>query len=138
MGSNTTGYVIKGLRKGHHLTQSELAERIGKKLRTVQKYENGTITPPLDVLEKIAAVFNVTVADLIGDEADHQYESDLDSLKALIDSGDIDKSMAVDAVMLSHFIDVFKILNKEGKLEAMRRVTELIFMPEYRNNPEDQ
>ena len=52
-----TGENIKRLRKKYNLTQTELANKIGRTLRTVQKYEAGEILPPVDIIYKINDIF---------------------------------------------------------------------------------
>ena len=47
------------------MTQAELAEAIGKSLRTVQKYESGDIDIPLSVLYDISIVLGVSVSYLV-------------------------------------------------------------------------
>ena len=52
-----TGENIKRLRKKYNLTQTELANKIDRTLRTVQKYEAGEILPPDDIIYKINDIF---------------------------------------------------------------------------------
>ena len=52
-----TGENIKRLRKKYNLTQTELANKIDRTLRTVQKYESGEILPPIDIIYKINDIF---------------------------------------------------------------------------------
>lgn len=56
---------IKKYRKLNKLTQKELAEKIGKKERTIRGYEADDTVPPLTVIRKIAEIFNVQDTDLI-------------------------------------------------------------------------
>ena len=41
------GERIKAARKAAHLSQTELAQRLDKTMRTVQKYESGEIEPSI-------------------------------------------------------------------------------------------
>ena len=52
-----TGENIKRLRKKYNLTQTELANKIDRTLRTVQKYEAGETLPPVDIIYKINDIF---------------------------------------------------------------------------------
>lgn len=65
MDDNKIGMNIKKYRKGK-FTQQELANKIGKTESSIRKYEKGLVTIPLDVLNKIATVLEVKVADLMG------------------------------------------------------------------------
>lgn len=66
----TSGEKIKHLRKAKKVTQTDLAMRIGKTKSSIQKYEAGTTNMPMNVLYQIARVFDVTVEDLLPDEAE--------------------------------------------------------------------
>lgn len=50
---------IKKLRKEHKMTQQELANKIGKTESSIRKYESGIVQIPINVLEKIAKIFNL-------------------------------------------------------------------------------
>lgn len=52
-------------RKANRLTQAELGELIGVSQVAISTYENGERTPPLDVLIKLADVFDCTIDDLV-------------------------------------------------------------------------
>jgi transcriptional regulator with XRE-family HTH domain len=56
--------VILVLRKLHDWTQEDLAEKVGVSGPSISNYEQGLIVPPLEVLEKIADVTKVTLADI--------------------------------------------------------------------------
>lgn len=62
---STIGEKIKTLRKERNLTQKELANKIGVTASTVTKYENGQLEPNIEVLNKIADIFNISISDLI-------------------------------------------------------------------------
>ena len=60
------GNKIKTERKKLHLTQSELANKIGVSMRTVQSYEKGTCYPKQrEIYQKLAKVFNCSVNYLL-------------------------------------------------------------------------
>lgn len=58
------GERIKKVRTKKKITQKQLAEMIGKNIRTVQKYESGDIEVPLENLFKISEALNVSVTFL--------------------------------------------------------------------------
>lgn len=60
-----TGAVIRELREKKHLTQAELAEKLNVSDKTVSKWETGKGYPDITLLEPIAGVFSVSVAELI-------------------------------------------------------------------------
>lgn len=59
------GERIRDARRGAGLTQTELANRLGRTLRTVQKYESGEIVPTIPNLMKIAKALDVQMTVLI-------------------------------------------------------------------------
>ena len=60
------GNRIRHLRKDNDLTQKELSGIIGLTPKMISFYENNQRTPPIDILVKLAKIFNVTVDYLIG------------------------------------------------------------------------
>lgn len=59
---------LKKLRKENNLTQEEVASKIYVSRTLVTKYENGTIDPTKENLEKLAKLFNVEVDYLLDNE----------------------------------------------------------------------
>ena len=62
------GERLKELRTGRHLTQQQLADKIGVAKNTVSVYENGIRRPSYEVLEAISDYFNVDVSYILGIE----------------------------------------------------------------------
>ena len=73
------GQRIRKFRKDKGLNQSELAEKIGKSLRTVQKYEKGEIEVAVSVISDIAAVLGISSSDILG------YKSGIEHIGSLSD-----------------------------------------------------
>lgn len=63
------GQRIKLLRKRKGLNQTELAHRLNKSLRTVQKYETGEIEVSVAVVNQIADILDTTPTYILGYEA---------------------------------------------------------------------
>ena len=57
---------LQELRKDRKFTQEEAANQFGVKLSTYQKYERDAISPPYDILIKIADFYNVSADYLLG------------------------------------------------------------------------
>jgi transcriptional regulator with XRE-family HTH domain len=57
---------IRSLRKQHHWTQDQFAQQLNIKRSLVGAYEEGRAEPRLELLQKMAAVFNISVDQLIG------------------------------------------------------------------------
>lgn len=62
------GQRIKMLRKRSGLNQSELAEKLNKSLRTVQKYETGEIEVSIAVVNSLADILETTPTYILGYE----------------------------------------------------------------------
>lgn len=69
---------IKKYRKKKKLTQEQLAKKADISLITIRRYENESINPTVETLEKIAQTLETTVNELLWDENDFLY---LDILK---------------------------------------------------------
>ena len=64
-----TGAIIKKLRENHHLTQADLAEKLHVSDKTISKWENGKGYPDISLLQPIAEVFGISVAELLSGRA---------------------------------------------------------------------
>lgn len=54
------------LRHSQGLSQSQLADKLGVKKQSVSNWENGNIMPSVEMVEKIADYFEVSVDYLLG------------------------------------------------------------------------
>ena len=65
--TDSIGKNIKALRLSRKMTLADVAEKTGVSRQTIQRYESGAITNiPSDRIEKLAHVFGVTPAALMG------------------------------------------------------------------------
>lgn len=53
------------LRKKLKLSQTEIANKLFLSQRTISSWENGTRTPPVDILPKLAEVLNCSIEELV-------------------------------------------------------------------------
>jgi len=60
------GSRLKAIRLQRGLTQKALARKINKSISAVSSYESNAQLPPLDVLESIARILNVSIDYLVG------------------------------------------------------------------------
>ena len=68
MNYNTIGDFITNQRQYNGLTQSELAEKLGISLKTLEKWENGKELPKSNILPKLCEVFDITINELLNCE----------------------------------------------------------------------
>lgn len=66
MNKNIIGSNIKRYRKEKKITQSKLAELIGKSESTIQKYESGKVIPDSRILGEIAQVLDIPITHILG------------------------------------------------------------------------
>ena len=57
---------LQYLRKDKHLTQNELANKIGVDQTTIGRWEDGNREPTIGNVVNIAEVFNISIPDLLG------------------------------------------------------------------------
>ena len=69
MNQYVTGAMIKALREKRGLTQAELAEKLFISDKTVSKWENAKGYPDIALLEPIAKVFGISIAELMSGKA---------------------------------------------------------------------
>ena len=73
-----TGKRIKEARQLNHMTQQQLATKIGKTESSIRKYEKGIVNIPLGVLEDISRVLNVSSEKLVyGTEENKKREEEI-------------------------------------------------------------
>ena len=71
---------LKRFRKQNHMTQTQLAEKIGVGRSAVSMYEMGEREPDFETLEAIADIFNVDMAVLLGKETKKSPSEDGEDL----------------------------------------------------------
>lgn len=58
------GQKLRELRKSQQLTQTALAQKVGKKVEHISNYENGYATPPSEVLLSLMEYFQISAQEL--------------------------------------------------------------------------
>lgn len=65
---------LKALRKTKGFTQEEIAIRLNVVRQTISKWEKGLSVPDADILIKIAALFDVSVSELLGSKLEDEKD----------------------------------------------------------------
>ena len=60
------GQTIYQNRKKMHMTQKELGDRLGVQATTISRYESNTLSPTIETLRSLAAIFNISLDTLCG------------------------------------------------------------------------
>lgn len=84
------GEQITVLRKQQNLSQDELAKKVGVSRTIIGNYERNANTPSIEVLVKLAKVFNVTVDFLVGEGELSAFDKDV--LKRIEDIEKLDSN----------------------------------------------
>lgn len=70
----TLGKNIKNCREKRGLSQPQLADRLGISFKTISSWEIDRTEPNIGMLIKMAAIFNITVDDLVGKDISTNLE----------------------------------------------------------------
>lgn len=62
---------LKILRRKAGMTQAEVASKLGVERSTYGKYETGQSEPNIEMMQKIAALFDVPIGSLLSSDADN-------------------------------------------------------------------
>lgn len=82
--SSTIGERIKTLRKKRGYNQKDLADLLGKSLRTVQKYESGEIEVSIAMVNELAKILDTTSTYLLGHQTgDFKFDCLSDVMECL-------------------------------------------------------
>lgn len=102
---------IKMLRKERGYTQSHVADKIGQERSTIACYENGSRKPAVDVLEKLAHLYGVTL-----DFFSAKSESDI-MVQLLAQSSEFFKSVGIsDADKDAVYMDIMALYLESKKV----------------------
>lgn len=108
---------LKFLRLQNSLTQEELGKRLGKDYSTIGKWENGTRSPIMEDVIKIAEYFNVNLSELIASNyvMNTSYKSTEEDLKKVLEEkGLLDKNGNLDKDKIDKVNKIYEVItNKE-------------------------
>lgn len=93
-----TAEKIKMLRKQKGLTQKELATALGIRDAAISKYEKGIVVNiKKDTLDKMAAIFEVSPAELLDDVAENYFSNVEQYINSLDIRQELRKALSLDA-----------------------------------------
>ena len=155
----STGRRIKELRKKAGLTQKELGEKLGVAYQTLAQWENDLRNPKIETLHRISAALNVPITELVGtaDDLDNQITRHLQEAKQSLEEREeglsdfekrkkwmngvlsfenaAHKASYLDAVKAEELgkelLSALQPLNDAGRQEALKRIQELSYVPDY-------
>lgn len=137
----TIGERIKSCRETANLTQDELAKRLATTKQTIYKYENNIVTNiPSDKIEKMAELFNVTPAFLMGWEDDNKSswqpkltdkdEKELDKkVEDLLSAVDSDTGLMLDGQVMDDETREIFAMNLKNALRTTKLAAKAKYTP---------
>ncbi len=109
----------------------ELSEKTGISKSAISHYMSGYTKPKSDKLYALSKALNVSEAWLMGYDVPMERSSDLNfSVSSSYDASNWLKHTSNEQELLNHFSK----LNLKGEEEAIKRVKELIYVPDYTEN----
>ena len=125
MNNPSLGEKLLRLRKEMKMTQDDVAKILGMSRTSFSKYENGNSAPPLQVLRKIAAIYNVGLEYLIFDENTSIRLNDSHSEDENTSAVPVSKITELRPVE-KQIIGKYRILTDEEKKQLLEKL-----FPEY-------
>lgn len=137
----TIGERIKSCREKASLTQDELAKRLSTTKQTIYKYENNIVTNiPSDKIEKMAELFMVTPAFLMGWEDDNKSswqpvltdkdEKELDKkVEDLLSAVDSDTGLMLDGQVMDDETREIFAMNLKNALRTTKLAAKAKYTP---------
>ena len=95
--------ILKTLRTDKHLSQRELATRLGISKSAVSMYEQGRREPDFDILNKIADIFQVDADYLLG-RSSLSHEPEPVTIATHLDTSDLTQAELDDVEKYIQFI----------------------------------
>lgn len=133
------GERIKSCREKANLTQGELAKRLTTTKQTIYKYENNIVTNiPSDKIEKMAELFNVTPAYLMGWEKESSWqpkltdkdEKELDKkVEDLLSAVDSDTGLMLDGQVMDDETREIFAMNLKNALRTTKLAAKAKYTP---------
>lgn len=109
---------LKFLRLQRNITQEELGKRLGKDYSTIGKWENGTRSPIMEDVIKIAEYFNVSLTDLISNNyttGTSYTPTEEDLKKVLEEKGLLDKNGNLDKDKIDTVNRIYDVITKKNE-----------------------
>ncbi len=85
----TIGTNIRALRRKHHITQEQLADKLGVSYQSVSRWENDTCYPDMELLPALARIFSVSIDRLLGVSEEDKNDKIMEILRQLSKASDL-------------------------------------------------
>lgn len=113
------GTILKKLRQDCNLTQDELAKKIDTSRSNIANYENDKNMPSVDILEKLARLFDCTTDYLLGkSDIRNPEKADLDNLQIGLSTKDYTN---ISNEQIKQIEDFAKFVLKDNKKDKTNK-----------------
>ena len=68
MDTKKIGVFLKQLRNENGMTQEQLGEKLGVSNKTISRWETGNYMPPIDCLNMLSDIYNISINEILGGE----------------------------------------------------------------------
>ena len=68
MDTKRIGIFLKDLRNEKGMTQEQLGEKLGVSNKTISRWETGKYMPPVDCLNMLSDIYNISINEILGGE----------------------------------------------------------------------
>ena len=136
---STIGERIKTLRKKRGYNQKDLANLLGKSLRTIQKYESGEIEVSIAMVNELAKVLDTTSTYLLGHQTgDFKFDSLSDVMECLFQLEKISGlHFSIETKRPPHYDGWQCSITFDGKDKSADQNADMcLFLEEWENNRE--
>ena len=106
---------LKRLRQEKNWSQEKLAQQIGVKRLTINKYENGQTKPSAETLQKISEVFGVSIDYLLAEEPRKHADLEIKDKTLLEYVSEIEQMNEEEKKLVKFFLDAVIFRHKRGK-----------------------
>ncbi|PYI52082.1 helix-turn-helix domain-containing protein [Paenibacillus flagellatus] len=115
----TFGARLKSARNSKRLTQHQVADSLGLNYTTVSKYENDKSQPDNEILQKLAALYDVSIDWLLTGDAGGASSGGAKS--KVYFGGEVEELTEEEAKHLRDSLEMFRLLKeKRAKYESGR------------------
>ncbi len=108
------GANIRALRRKHHITQEQLADKLGVSYQSVSRWENDTCYPDMELLPALARIFSVSVDRLLGVSEEDNNDRVMEMLrrftKAASDPMDLETMISLIIALRRDYPDCLAIV----------------------------
>lgn len=99
----SVGKRLKELRKNQKITQEQMAKNLGVTKQTISNYETGNSTPPNNILDRLAVLYNAPINYILG--------TDIPQQNSAVANAIINEMDYIESITPSHYRDLAEFHN---------------------------